>query len=292
MTMTEQPTRLDEELAGLDALELPKATRESFARRAWRATWPKVAAIALALFLWQCVVWSGWKEEFLLPPPGPVFDTLFEKLANGDYGAAVANTLRRAAIGYSLAVVIGVGIGMVVARSRILRSAFGSLITGLQTMPSIAWFPLALLLFQLSEAAIYFVVVIGAAPSIANGLISGTDQIPPILMRAGRVLGARGFSLYRHVAFPAAIPNFLSGLKQGWAFSWRSLMAGEIIGAVPGKTSIGGELNFARQFADADALLAAMIVVLVIGIVIDAVFFSTLERVVRRRWGLEETLGA
>lgn len=288
----EAPNRLDEELAGLDALELPQGPRESLGRRAWRATWPKVAAVAIAIFLWQCVVWSGWKPEFLLPPPSEVFSTLSENLQDGSYTEAVANTMRRAAIGYAMAVVIGIAVGMVVARSRILRSAVGSLITGLQTMPSIAWFPLALLLFQLNEAAIYFVVVIGAAPSIANGLISGTDQIPPILMRAGRVLGAKGFTLYRHVAFPAAIPNFLSGLKQGWAFSWRSLMAGEIIGAIPGKASIGGELNFARQFSDADAVMAAMIVILVIGIVIDAVFFANMERWVRRRWGLEETLGA
>jgi NitT/TauT family transport system permease protein len=291
-TIAETPSRLDEELAGLDALELPTAPRESFARRAWRATWPKVAAIAIALFLWQCVVWSGWKPEFLLPGPKAVFQELFDKLADPAYRSAIGRTMQRAAIGYALALIIGIAVGMVVARSRLLRSAVGSMITGLQTMPSIAWFPLALLLFQLSEGAIYFVIVIGAAPSIANGLISGTDQIPPILMRAGRVLGARGFSLYRHVAFPAAIPSFLSGLKQGWAFSWRSLMAGEIIVVIASKRSIGAELNFARQFSDAEALLATMIVILVIGIIVDAALFGTAERYVRRRWGLEDTLGA
>ena len=115
------------------------------------------------------------------------------------------------------------------SRSRVLRAAVGSLITGLQTMPSIAWFPLAILLFKLTEAAIMFVVVLGAAPSIANGLISGVDHVPPIMLRAGRVLGAKGISAYRHVMLPAALPSFIAGLKQGWAFAWRSLMAGELL---------------------------------------------------------------
>jgi NitT/TauT family transport system permease protein len=284
--------RLDEELAGLDALELPKNPQISFARRAWTATWPKVMAVVIAMFLWQCVVWSGWKPEFVLPGPVAVFQTLGEMWSEGQIGDAVARTMQRAAIGYAMAVTIGVTVGAIVARSRILRSAVGSLITGLQTMPSIAWFPLALLLFKLSEGAILFVVVIGAAPSIANGLIAGTDQIPPILMRAGRVLGARGFSLYRHVAFPASVPSFISGLKQGWAFSWRSLMAGEIIVVIAGQPSIGSGLNFGRQFSDSEVVMAWMVVILFIGILIDAVFFGTVERWVRRRWGLEDTLGA
>ena len=98
------------------------------------------------------------------------------------------------------------------------------MVTGLQTMPSIAWFPLAILLFQQSERAVLFVVVLGAAPSIANGIVAGIDHTPPILLRAGRVLGARGFSSLRHVVLPAAFPSFVSGLKQGWAFAWRSLL--------------------------------------------------------------------
>ena len=132
-------------------------------------------------------------------------------------------------IGFAVAIVIGVVVGSLVARVPVLRAAFGSLITGLQTMPSIAWFPLAILLFQLSEKAILFVVVLGAAPAIANGLIAGADHIPPILTRAGRVLGARGFNAYRFVILPASLPAFVAGLKQGWAFAWRSLMAGELL---------------------------------------------------------------
>ncbi|MFN2486007.1 MAG: ABC transporter permease [Acidimicrobiia bacterium] len=142
---------------------------------------------------------------------------------------AIATTLRRAVIGFSVAMGIGTVVGLAVSQSSVLRRAVGSLITGLQTMPSIAWFPLAILLFGLTETAIFFVVLIGAAPSIANGLINGVDHIPPVLLRAGRMLGARGMTAWRHVILPAALPSYVGGLKQGWAFAWRSLMAGEIL---------------------------------------------------------------
>jgi NitT/TauT family transport system permease protein len=164
----------------------------------------------------------------------------------------------------------------------------GSLITGLQTMPSIAWFPLAILLFQLTEQAILFVVVLGAAPSIANGLIAGTETIPPLILRSGRMLGASGIALYRHIILPAALPNYIGGLKQGWAFAWRSLMAGELLVIIANENSIGVELGHARQLADAPRMLAIMIVILVIGIVVDSVLFGSLTRWVRTRYGLAE----
>ncbi len=177
-------------------------------------------------------------------------------------------------------------IGLAVSRFKSLRTAVGSLITGLQTMPSIAWFPLALLLFRLSEAAIMFVVVIGAAPSIANGLISGIDHVPPLWTRAGRVLGARGLNEYRFVILPAALPSFLTGLKQGWAFAWRSLMAGELLVIIANQPSIGSRLQFEREFADSAGLMSVMLLILVLGVAVDAIAFSTLERTVRRRRGL------
>jgi NitT/TauT family transport system permease protein len=161
-------------------------------------------------------------------------------------------------------------------------------VAGLQTMPSIAWFPLAILLFQLSERAILFVVVLGAAPSIANGLIAGADTIPPILLRAGRVLGARGLAAYRYVILPASLPSFVGGLKQGWAFAWRSLMAGELLVVIRGNESIGFLLAQNRAVNNSSGLLESMIVILVIGIVVDSVLFGTLERAIRRRWGLVE----
>ena len=177
-------------------------------------------------------------------------------------------------------------IGAAVSQSKVLRSAVGSMITGLQTMPSIAWFPLAILLFKLSEQAILFVIVMGAAPAIANGLISGADNIPPVLLRAGRVLGATGFGLYRHVILPGSLPSFVGGMKQGWAFAWRSLLAGELLVIIASRPSIGFQLQSARELNQTSRLLAVMIVILVIGIIVDSLVFGRLERSIRRRWGL------
>jgi NitT/TauT family transport system permease protein len=274
------------QLAGLDSLDLPIERRRPALRRITAGVWPKAMAILIGLAIWQLVVLSGWKPPWLLPSPITVLDELWKEIVSGDLLSAVAITLRRAGFGYAVAIVVGVAIGMLVVRSTTLRAAVGSLITGLQTMPSIAWFPLAILLFQLTDLAILFVVVLGAAPSIANGLISGVDHVPPLLVRAGRTLGARGLAEYRYVILPAALPATIAGLKQGWAFAWRSLMAGELLVLIPGQVSIGTKLQFAREFSDAPALLAMMLVILAIGILVDSLVFNTLERSVRARRGL------
>jgi NitT/TauT family transport system permease protein len=288
-TMT-TPERITAELAGLDALELPLPRRRSAASRVWRAAWPKLLAAGIFFLVWQGLVWSGWRPEYVLPSPLTVFKVLYEDF--GDIMEAVATTMQRAVIGFALATAIGVLIGALVSRSRILRAGIGSMVTGLQTMPSIAWFPLAILLFKLTEGAILFVVVIGAAPSIANGLIHGIDNIPPLLLRAGRVLGARGFASFRHVVLPAALPSFLGGLKQGWAFAWRSLLAGELLVVIPGKFSLGTRLELERSFADAAGLIAVMMVIFIVGVVVDGVFFGNLNKAVRRRYGLIDAAAA
>ena len=277
--------KLAAEIAGLDALEAHLGTRPSRARRLWTAAWPKLAALTLALVAWQGVVWSGWRPDYILPGPDKVLPALVHLLGTATFWKAVGITMRRAVTGYALALVIGSLIGVAVARARLLRSAVGSLITGLQTMPSIAWFPLAILLFGLTERAILFVVVLGAAPSIANGLIAGVDHVPPLMLRAGRMIGAKGVGMYRHVILPAALPTYVAGLKQGWAFAWRSLMAGELLVIVANRPSIGDQLQFAREFSRADQMLALMIVILVIGIVVDTIF-GRADITIRRRWGL------
>jgi NitT/TauT family transport system permease protein len=254
---------LDRELSGLDHLETALPPGPGRASRVWAAAWPKLLAVALALIAWQLVVWSGWKPEYVLPGPRKVWDSFV-----GNFGTnmdAAWTTLQRGFKGFAFALVIGTIIGALVARNRVLRSAIGSLITGLQTMPSVAWFPLAILLFQLGEGAIFFVVVLGAAPSIANGLITGIDHIQPILLRAGTVLGARRWKLFRHVILPAALPSFVAGLKQGWAFAWRSLLAGELIVLIPGQFSLGQQLDANRQLGDSAGVIAVMIVILIIG---------------------------
>jgi NitT/TauT family transport system permease protein len=152
-------------------------------------------------------------------------------------------------------------------------------------MPSIAWFPFALVVFGVNNEAIYFVVVLGAAPSIANGIISGIDHVPPTFVRLGKVMGASGFTLYRHVILPAAMPSYVAGLSQGWAFAWRSLMAGELLVIIATVASIGFSLNSARELIKMDQVIAWMIVILVIGMLADTIFTS-LSRNLRRRRGL------
>jgi NitT/TauT family transport system permease protein len=275
-----------DDFAGLDALDVPIPPAPGRARRLWSSTWPQAAAIGVALVAWQIVAWTHLKPAWILPGPVPVLRRLGSDITSFKLLHAMATTMRRAVVGYGLAVVIGSILGLVVSRSRTVRTAIGSLITGLQTMPTIAWFPLAILLFGLNETAILFVVVLGAAPAIANGLISGVDHIPPLWLRAGRVLGARGIGTYRHIVLPAALPGFVAGLKQGWAFAWRSLMAGELLVIIAARPSLGVNLQLARENADAPALLATMVAILVIGIVIDSLFFARFEVAIRRRRGL------
>jgi|RhiMethySRZTD1v2_1073278.scaffolds.fasta_scaffold37668_7 NitT/TauT family transport system permease protein len=281
---------LDRELSGLDHLETALPSRRSRTARIWAAAWPKLLAVAIVLIVWQLVVWSGWKPEYVLPGPRAVWDSFVANFStNMD---AAWTTLQRGFKGFAFALVIGTIVGALVARNRVLRSAIGSLITGLQTMPSVAWFPLAILLFKLGEGAIFFVVVLGAAPSIANGLISGIDHIQPILLRAGTVLGARRWKLFRYVILPAALPSFVAGLKQGWAFAWRSLLAGELIVLIPGQFSLGQQLDANRQLSDSAGVIAVMIVILIIGILVDALLFGTADRAIRRRYGLVDTAAA
>ncbi|MBM0258332.1 ABC transporter permease [Micromonospora sp. 4G55] len=283
--------RTDAEISGLDALEIAGREKEvSRGARLWAATWPKLAALALAIGIWQVVVWSGWKPPWSLPGPVVVGEELIRQASGAQLWEGIAITLRRAAVGYVFSVAVGLLVGLAVARSRVLRAAIGSMITALQTMPSIAWFPLAILLFELSEKAIFFVVVLGAAPSIANGVISGVDYVPPLLLRAGRNLGARGLNLYRYVIAPAALPAIVAGLKQGWAFSWRSLMAGELLVVGISQTSLGAQLTYARELADSPWLLATMIVILVVGLLVDAAFGAA-DKAIRRRWGVLDQAG-
>ncbi|MEU4779299.1 ABC transporter permease [Micromonospora sp. NPDC023633] len=281
----------DAEISGLDALELAgREESRTRASRLWAATWPKLAALALAVGAWQVVVWTGWKPEYSLPGPVAVGQELLRQVSGVQLWDGLATTLRRAALGYLFSVAVGLLLGLAVARSRILRAAIGSMITALQTMPSIAWFPLAILLFELSEKAIFFVVVLGAAPSIANGVIAGVDYVPPLLLRAGRNLGARGLNLYRYVIAPAALPAIVAGLKQGWAFSWRSLMAGELIVVGISQTSLGAQLTYSRELSDSPWLISTMIVILVLGLVVDAAFGAA-DKAIRRRWGVLDQAG-
>ena len=279
---------IDQALDGLDRLELepepPRAERGRLARRAWAAAWPKLLAVGLVLAIWELVTLSGWKH-YVLKGPGPVFSDLWGQMQHAQLWSTIGVTLRTAAVGYAAALVIGSVVGMLVARIPPLRAAVGSIITGLQSMPSVAWAPFAIVLFGENTAAIMFVVILGAAPSIANGLITGVDYTPPLLLRVGQTMGLRGVARYRFLILPASLPAYVAGLKQGWAFAWRSLMAAELFVSIIGQVSIGQLLNVDQQNLDFAGVSSTIIVILVIGIVVDTLFTKA-DQSIRRRRGL------
>jgi len=279
-----------ERLAWLEALDAetpPEQRGRRLLVRGWAALWPKVLAVAIALAVWQLIHVSGWKKE-IFPGPGGTLADLWDQLHTRLLWHAIATTCERAVVGFGLAVVIGVVVGALVSRIAPLRSAVGSLITGLQTLPSIAWFPFAIILFGISTTAILFVIVLGAAPSIANGLIAGVDYTPPLLLRAGKMMGLRRLSLYRYLILPASLPAFVAGLRQGWAFAWRSLMAGELLVVIANQPSLGVLLSTDQDQADMQGATSIIIVILILGIVVHTLF-GVADGAIRRRWGLTGT---
>lgn len=256
------------------------------ARRAVEVVWPKLLAVLIVVALWQAIYASGWKPDYRFASPADTVERLwFVMSGNGPFNfwMGVQNTIMRGIQGFALSLVIGTILGIAVSQWRVLRNAIGAMITGLQTMPSIVWFPFAILLFGLDSSAIYFVVLMGAIPSIANGIINGIDDVPPSYLRAGHMLGARGWRRYRFVVIPAALPAYVAGLSQGWAFAWRGLLAGEIIVSIPEVPALGTQLNQAAVNGQSANLLALMIVVLVIGMLASFVFSSIGQRVRARR---------
>jgi NitT/TauT family transport system permease protein len=278
----------DQALHGLDQLELgPVQTSRDparIARKAWAAVWPKLLAIALVVGIWELITLTGWKH-FVFKGPWPVAKNLWHDAVHGNLWSVIGATLQTAVIGYALAMLIGTVLGLLVARIPPLRAAVGSIITGLQTMPSIAWVPFAIIIFGQNTSAILFVVILGAAPSIANGLITGVDYTPPLLLRAGRTMGLSGFALYRYLVLPASLPAYIAGMKQGWAFAWRSLMAGELVVQIIGQFTIGQQLSVDQQNLDFVGATATIIVILVIGIAVDTLF-TKVDLGIRRRRGL------
>jgi NitT/TauT family transport system permease protein len=273
----------EQTLAGLDALELGGAT-DKVTKKVLRVVVPKLAATALFISLWQLLVFSKWKPEFVVPSPFTVIKWMGEH--PGQLLGASWVTLSRGLLGFGIAILLGGLIGIANASLPVVRSAVGSMVTGLQTMPSIAWYPLAIVFFGLGEHAIQFVVVVGAAPSIANGIITGVDQVPPLLKRAGRTMGAKGIRQLRSVVLPASLPVVFSGLKQGWAFAWRSLLAGEIIVVALSHQGLGTLLQQNKDFLDYVGLYGVMVTLFLVGVAVDSLAFGTFDRAIRRRYGL------
>ncbi|MGZ5354431.1 MAG: ABC transporter permease [Actinomycetota bacterium] len=253
-------------------------------RRLLAQIWPRLALVAAIVLLWWAVVETGWFDPVLLPSPAAVWTSITDNFF-GPEGllAAAQRSVLRLAFGMGVAVVVGTLLGLAMAGSRVVQRSIGTLMTGLQALPSISWLPLAILWFSFTERAIMFVVVIGAVPAIAIATAASVRQVPPVLVRAGRTLGAGGWELYRNVMLPAAIPGYWAGLQQGWAIAWRALMAGELI--TTGARGLGHLMSRAGAGFDTPLVLGAMAVIVVIGVAVD-LLFAVVDRRIRRRRGL------
>jgi NitT/TauT family transport system permease protein len=278
----------DTTLAGLDALDLGDETPGGGARdriaRISKAVWPKVAAVVLVWVIWEIIHLTGWKH-YVLPGPGVTLSNLLDQARTGLLWHAIGVTMERAVIGYALALIIGTVVGLLVARIPLLRSAVGSLITGLQTMPSAAWIPFAIILFGLNTSAILFIIVMAAAPAVANAMIAGVDYTPPLLLKVGKIMGLRGVSLNTYLIMPAALPTFVAGMKQAWAFTWHALLTAELLVLVAGEPSIGVLFQADQDQLDMPSTIAVMIVIVILGVIVDALF-GVANKAIRKRWGL------
>jgi NitT/TauT family transport system permease protein len=243
----------------------------------------KIIFFAALLAVWQAVAWSGLWAEYIFPSPLSVARTLARGFQNGTFIVGITTSLRRLLIGFGISAVIGILSGLAIGRSKLLNETFGALVLGLQTLPSICWLPLALLWFGLSETAMLFVVVMGALLAITTATEAGVKNTPPLYLRAARNLGARGWKLYALVIFPAALPEIITGMKLGWSFAWRSLMAAELLYVSLG---LGYLLMMGRELNDMRQVIAVMLVIIAIGLVVDRLIFAPIETRVRARWGL------
>ncbi|MFE5074518.1 ABC transporter permease [Streptomyces halstedii] len=273
--------------AGLDALEAVQVRRTPLREVLVAKVLPPVVAVVLVVLVWQLLVWGEVTDDYKLPPPSAVWDSLRDMWLKGTLLEVVWTSVSRGLLGFLMAVAIGTPLGLLVARVKVVRAALGPILSGLQSLPSVAWVAPAVIWLGLNDKMMYAVILLGAVPSVANGLVSGVDQVPPLFLRAGRTIGATGLRGTWHIVLPAALPGYLAGLKQGWAFSWRSLMAAEIIASSPDLgLGLGQLLENGRNNFDMPGIFLAILLILFVGIAIDLLIFSPLERRVLRGRGL------
>ncbi|MDQ0485184.1 ABC transporter permease [Streptomyces cellulosae] len=274
--------------AGLDALETVQTTRKPFRQTLTQKILPPVVAVALVLTVWQSLItFKVVDDPTKLPAPADVWQVVEKAWLQGELLGYIWTSVSRGLFGFCLALVIATPLGLLLARVKLIRAAIGPILSGLQSLPSVAWVPPAVIWLGLNNQMMYAVILLGAVPSIANGLLSGVDQVPPLFQRAGRTLGATGLKGTWHITLPAALPGYVAGLKQGWAFSWRSLMAAEIIASFPDLgVGLGQLLENGRNASDMAMVFEAILLILTVGIAVDLLIFSPLERRVLRTRGL------
>jgi NitT/TauT family transport system permease protein len=240
-----------------------------------------VALVAIWTALVQAQVWS----PILLPSPKSVAEYLASSFRDGTLLQATAVTLRRLLLGYVIGLAIGLPLGLLTASSKFVEDTIGVLALGLQTLPSVCWVPLALLWFGQTEGAMLFVVIMGTVWSVVIATDTGVRTISPIFARAARTMGSGPIHRWLHVILPASLPYLISGMKQGWAFAWRSLMAAEIYVTILTGFGLGHLLHYGRELNAMDQVIGIMLVIVVIGLLADKILFSPWERFLHRRWG-------
>jgi NitT/TauT family transport system permease protein len=266
--------------------------------------WPKIILrttfLLSLLVVWELGVRISKVPVYLLPPPfgfhfadgsfrlgdQSVAAAFIHMIRDGSLWDSVRNSMGRMVLGYSVSVVFGVILGILLARIWFLQQTVGSLVMALQSLPSICWMPFALVWVGINEQAILLVIVLGALFAIAITTEGAIRNVPPIYTKVGRVLGAKRLSLSRDILFFAALPELLGGLKVGWTFAWRALMAAELLRA--DVAGVGAQLQVGRDFNDMAMMFASVLVILGIGLTVDLLGFGTLERIVRKRYGLEK----
>lgn len=243
------------------------------------------AFFAALVVLWKlATIWAGW-SPLLLPPPEAVGQYLWGALWDGTLVSASVVTLKRLLIGYFIGVAIGMSLGLLVSTSNLFEDTIGALALGLQTLPSVCWVPLALLWFGQTEMAMLFVVIMGTLWSVIIATDNGVGNVPPIFARAARTMGSKGLHTWFNVILPASLPFIVSGMKQGWAFAWRSLMAAEIYVTILTGFGLGQLLHYGRELNAMDQVIGVMLLIVVIGLLVDKIVFAPWERFLHRRWG-------
>ncbi|MFD2922577.1 ABC transporter permease [Halobacillus naozhouensis] len=243
----------------------------------------RVLFLVAVIGLWQLVFSAGVFPNIILPSPGKVWTALYEGFASGDFLEALGASFKHLLLGMSMAIALGTIVGVIFGKSKQADETAGMYLIALQSIPSIVWVPLAIMLFGFTEFAVIFVVVLGGTFVMALNVRSAIHNVPPHLVRAARTMGTKGFGLFYRVEVPASIPYFMSGVRLAWAFSWRALMAGELLSNGPG---LGYSLRYAQDYARMDQVIGIIIIIGVIGAIVDQLVFSKLEKNVMKRWGL------
>jgi NitT/TauT family transport system permease protein len=245
----------------------------------------RIVFFAALLLLWEFSIRIFDIPKVMLPSPIDVVSSLQESVADGSLFQDLGASFTRLLIGLSLALVIGILLGILLAKSKTADETLGALILSLQSIPSIVWLPLAIMWFGLNERSVIFIVVLGATIVMTINMRTGIKNVSPLYIKAAQTMGSRGIDLFFRVILPASIPYAVTGVRLAWAFAWRALMAGELLSTGPG---LGYTLKYASDFGRMDMVIGVMVVIGVIGITVDLLFFQRIEKNVMTKWGLEQ----